>query len=255
LAQFLSGDSIKPNLTAKQSKVAMYSQFPINDPGTPSLMNLNLQPMPPAPQGGSKPATLKQPPPPASSAAARKLAATQPPAKHPLPPRGPGSYSKTANPNSSPGLAAFGAHGHQSASLSKKGLSSKETEETLKNKGNSAFGQENYTKAADFYTQALQINESNHILYSNRSAAYLALNQPTLAKLDAIKCVGIEPKYVKGHFRLAQAHLALEDYDRHAILHHYSSISYRRNALTHNSTEHYAILRPGFGLTQARPHF
>jgi tetratricopeptide (TPR) repeat protein len=123
--------------------------------------------------------------------------------------------SKSAPKISNNALHAAAFQSRQSASLSKKSAMSRESEETLKNKGNVAFGQENYTKAADLYSQALQINENNHILYANRSAAYLALNQPTLAKLDAIKCISIDPKYVKGHFRLAQAHLALEDYDRY----------------------------------------
>jgi tetratricopeptide (TPR) repeat protein len=87
-------------------------------------------------------------------------------------------------------------------------------QEVLKAKGNQAFGCENFAKAIDYYTQAIQINESNHLLYANRAACYLSLGQPMFAKVDAIKCVGIEPKYVKGHYRLAEAHMMLHDYER-----------------------------------------
>jgi tetratricopeptide (TPR) repeat protein len=69
--------------------------------------------------------------------------------------------------------------------------------ERLKKQGNDAFAQKNYKKAIDLYTKAIEYDESNHILYSNRAACYIELGQPKKAKEDAIKCTGLAEDFVR----------------------------------------------------------
>lgn len=42
---------------------------------------------------------------------------------------------------------------------------------TLKDEGNKAFSAKEYDKAMDLFSQAIQLDPTNHVLYSNRSAA------------------------------------------------------------------------------------
>ena len=54
---------------------------------------------------------------------------------------------------------------------------------------------------------------NNHILFSNRSAAYAALRKFDAALLDADKCIEIQATWAKGYFRRG---LALEGLGRYA---------------------------------------
>ena len=47
-------------------------------------------------------------------------------------------------------------------------------EADLKAAGNASFREKRYEQAIDFYSAAIKTNPSNHLLYSNRSAAYAA---------------------------------------------------------------------------------
>ena len=50
------------------------------------------------------------------------------------------------------------------------------------------------------------------VLYSNRAACFLKLGRYAQAKDDAAACVKLAPDFAKGHFRLALALQALEEY-------------------------------------------
>ena len=50
------------------------------------------------------------------------------------------------------------------------------------------------------------------ICYSNRAACFLKLGRYAQAKDDAAACVKLAPDFAKGHFRLALALQALEEY-------------------------------------------
>ena len=54
-----------------------------------------------------------------------------------------------------------------------------EKSESLKRAGNGAMGRREYRSAIDSYTQAIPLNPTNHLLYSNRAQAYLSLAQLT----------------------------------------------------------------------------
>lgn len=57
--------------------------------------------------------------------------------------------------------------------------------------------------------RALQIDPGNFVLLSNRSAAYMGLEDFELALQDATACVEANPEFVKGYNRQAQAHVML----------------------------------------------
>jgi tetratricopeptide (TPR) repeat protein len=56
---------------------------------------------------------------------------------------------------------------------------------TLKDQGNKAFAAKRYDEAIDLFTQAIALDPSNHVLYSNRSAANAGKKMWTEALADA----------------------------------------------------------------------
>mmetsp|Transcript_2032 Transcript_2032/g.3172 ORF Transcript_2032/g.3172 Transcript_2032/m.3172 type:complete len:580 (+) Transcript_2032:75-1814(+) len=83
----------------------------------------------------------------------------------------------------------------------------------LKVKGNAAFSAKHYPEAIEFFTQAIAIDPSNHVLYSNRSAAEASLEDYEAAKASADKCVELKPEWAKGYSRLGAALHGLGEYD------------------------------------------
>ncbi|KAJ0769628.1 putative Heat shock chaperonin-binding, tetratricopeptide-like helical domain superfamily [Helianthus annuus] len=82
-----------------------------------------------------------------------------------------------------------------------------------KAKGNAAFSAGNFTEAIRHFTDAINLAPNNHVLYSNRSAAYASLNQYSEALTDAKKTVDLKPDWSKGYSRLGAAHHGLRQYD------------------------------------------
>ena len=78
--------------------------------------------------------------------------------------------------------------------------------------GNEAFKAGNYQQAAVHYTEALTLDDAQHALYSNRAACFLKLGRYAQARDDAQACVKLAPAFAKGHFRLALALQAEEQY-------------------------------------------
>ena len=74
--------------------------------------------------------------------------------------------------------------------------------EEAKNKGNTLFQQKQYQKAIDHYTTAISISGDQTAYYSNRCAAYQVLQMYHEALVDAETCTKLDPKWVKGWFRL-----------------------------------------------------
>ncbi|CAH9086216.1 unnamed protein product [Cuscuta europaea] len=82
-----------------------------------------------------------------------------------------------------------------------------------KAKGNAAFAAGNFTEAIKHFTEAISFAPTNHVLYSNRSAAYASLNNFSDALVDAKKTVELKPDWSKGYSRLGAAHLGLHQRD------------------------------------------
>lgn len=64
---------------------------------------------------------------------------------------------------------------------------------------------------SDFFTQAIAIAPTNHILYSNRSAAYASKKDWAKALDDGTKTVELKPDWGKGYGRKAAALHGLGD--------------------------------------------
>ena len=99
------------------------------------------------------------------------------------------------------------------ALLGSRYLTRKHRSQTKKDQGNAAFRKGDYKRAAFLYTDAINEFQSNHLFYSNRSAAFFELGEYMLAKEDAIKCVGLNPQFAKGYLRISMACMALEEYE------------------------------------------
>ena len=62
---------------------------------------------------------------------------------------------------------------------------------------NAACQNGDYAKAVALYTDALQLDPTNHILYSNRSAAHLKMGQFQQALQDATAARDLNPEWPK----------------------------------------------------------
>ena len=89
-----------------------------------------------------------------------------------------------------------------------------EEADRLKKEGNNALAERNYSAAIDFYTKAINLTPENHLLYSNRAAAYLSSaggkDAAEAALADSQKCSELCPSFPKGYYRGAMALLKLE---------------------------------------------
>ena len=63
------------------------------------------------------------------------------------------------------------------------------------------------------YTEAIKLDPSDHVFYSNRSAAYLSKGDADKAFEDGCKCVQINPSWPKGYSRKGAALHELRKYD------------------------------------------
>jgi len=81
--------------------------------------------------------------------------------------------------------------------------------EEMRRRGNEAFTAKNYEEANQLYSKALELEPSNHVLYSNRSAAKLNLGKNEEALQDALEALTIDPTYLKAYQRVISSHRAL----------------------------------------------
>ncbi|KAJ3300312.1 hypothetical protein HK104_002131 [Borealophlyctis nickersoniae] len=81
----------------------------------------------------------------------------------------------------------------------------KKRSEAFKAEGNSAFSLKQYTVALAKYTEAIALDPSNAVLYSNRSACYLHIKKWEQALQDATRAVELDPKFTKAMIRRATA--------------------------------------------------
>lgn len=79
------------------------------------------------------------------------------------------------------------------------------TAQDKKKEGNDAFSAKDFARSAELYSEAIELDPTQHVFYSNRSAAYAAMGEYTKAEQDARKCIEMAPDFTKGYHRLANA--------------------------------------------------
>eukprot|EP00595_Chromulina_sp_UTEXLB2642_P000360 CAMPEP_0196761234 /NCGR_PEP_ID=MMETSP1095-20130614/397_1 /TAXON_ID=96789 ORGANISM="Chromulina nebulosa, Strain UTEXLB2642" /NCGR_SAMPLE_ID=MMETSP1095 /ASSEMBLY_ACC=CAM_ASM_000446 /LENGTH=561 /DNA_ID=CAMNT_0042110499 /DNA_START=16 /DNA_END=1701 /DNA_ORIENTATION=- len=84
---------------------------------------------------------------------------------------------------------------------------------SFKDQGNKHLQAGEYDLAVEAYTKAISIDPSDHVFYSNRSAAYLSKGDSVNALNDAEKCIQVNPTWPKGYSRKGAALHALKRWD------------------------------------------
>lgn len=113
-----------------------------------------------------------------------------------------------ASAASSPAPAVGDASGPATASVSS---ADKAEAEKLKVEGNRAMAQRNFTSAVEAYTKATELDPTNAIYLSNRSAAYSSLRESGKAADDAKAAIKLDPAYSKAYSRLGLALYSMGD--------------------------------------------
>ncbi|EXJ83645.1 stress-induced-phosphoprotein 1 [Capronia coronata CBS 617.96] len=83
--------------------------------------------------------------------------------------------------------------------------------DALKVEGNKAFAAKDFQTAVEKFSQAIELDPSNHVLYSNRSGAYASLREYQKALEDAQKTTKIKPDWAKGWGRKGAAQHGVGD--------------------------------------------
>jgi len=85
--------------------------------------------------------------------------------------------------------------------------------EAQKANGNAEFKKQNFSKAIEYYTAAIEIDGEQHTYWSNRSACYAGLNDWANSASDAENCIRVNKAFIKGYYRLALAQKNQQMYD------------------------------------------
>lgn len=85
--------------------------------------------------------------------------------------------------------------------------------EAKKELGNKAFAAKEYDEAIKHYTAAIAIDSKNCVYYSNRSACYGGKKDWESAAKDAKECIKVNPTFIKGYYRLANAQSEQNEFD------------------------------------------
>ncbi|KAK7403089.1 hypothetical protein QQX98_011154 [Neonectria punicea] len=83
----------------------------------------------------------------------------------------------------------------------------------LKEEGNRCFQAGDYVGADSLYSKAIIADSKNPALYTNRAMARLKLGYWDSVIADCDACLSVAPDNMKAHYYLAQAQLALRDFD------------------------------------------
>jgi stress-induced-phosphoprotein 1 len=83
----------------------------------------------------------------------------------------------------------------------------------FKNAGNTHLQNGQYQQAIDAYTKAIALDATDHIFFSNRSAAYLSNGDAINALKDSEQCIKLKSDWPKGFSRKGAALHSLRRYD------------------------------------------
>jgi len=88
----------------------------------------------------------------------------------------------------------------------------KDSAEMLKEKAGKAYAANEFDRALELYTKAIEIDGTNASLYSNRSLTYLNKKNYANALADAEKCIELKKDWSRGYLRKGIALMALLRY-------------------------------------------
>lgn len=84
-----------------------------------------------------------------------------------------------------------------------------ENAEKFKSEANEYFKKQDFNKAIELYTKAIEANPNVAIYYANRSFAYQKTECFGYALSDASEAIKLDKNYIKGYYRRAAAHMSL----------------------------------------------
>eukprot|EP00123_Amoebidium_parasiticum_P010095 comp19887_c1_seq1/m.24073 comp19887_c1_seq1/g.24073 ORF comp19887_c1_seq1/g.24073 comp19887_c1_seq1/m.24073 type:complete len:819 (-) comp19887_c1_seq1:85-2541(-) len=87
------------------------------------------------------------------------------------------------------------------------------TVEYFRARGNEAFAVHDYPRAYDLYSRAIELDEENSVILSNRSACLLELGDTENAMKDAEEVVRLKPEWFKGYLRIALCYERMGRYE------------------------------------------
>lgn len=115
---------------------------------------------------------------------------------------------KVSGAGSSPTATTENTSGPATAAVS---AADKAEAEKLKVEGNRAMAQRNFPSAVEAYTKAIELDPTNAIYLSNRSAAYSSLRESSKAAEDARAAIKLDSAYSKAYSRLGLALYSMGD--------------------------------------------
>jgi stress-induced-phosphoprotein 1 len=71
--------------------------------------------------------------------------------------------------------------------------------------GNKLFTEKDFDGAVHYYTRALLVEPTNHVILTNRSAAYFNLGNFEDALVDALQSIDLRPSWLRGYDRAIAA--------------------------------------------------
>merc|ERR1712228_527437 len=85
------------------------------------------------------------------------------------------------------------------------GPSKREQALAAKKRGNTAYAAQDWKKAIEEFTNAIALDPTDHVFYSNRSGCHANLGDYETALKDARTCVEKKPDWAKGYSRVGLA--------------------------------------------------
>jgi len=86
--------------------------------------------------------------------------------------------------------------------------------EQCKEEGNRCVKENKFTEAVIHYTEAIKNEPNAAVLYSNRSLAFVKIDQLYFALEDAQKAIKLDPSWPKGFFRKGEVELKAGNYEK-----------------------------------------
>ena len=92
-------------------------------------------------------------------------------------------------------------------------LQTKKKAEEERLKGNEFMKSKEFDAAVTCYSKSIELFPQDAASYSNRALAYLKLKRNGSCIEDAVKCLSIDPNYLKAYHRRGKAYLACQQYE------------------------------------------